>query len=112
MSLSLKERLAEEKKSALTYENIAKQVEGILVEAAKDGRSSVLIYLDNENDRKTQFVRRFLTQEGIDFKKAYDSCQTTQFPYIDTHMGGYEGVDPNKPVPVTKYRFKGIRVFL
>lgn len=38
MSLSLKERLAEEKKSALTYENIAKQVEGILVEAAKDGR--------------------------------------------------------------------------
>ncbi len=112
MSLSLKERLAEEKKSALTYENIAKQVEGILVEAAKDGRSSVLIYLDNENDCKTQFVRRFLTQEGIDFKKSYNSYQTTQLPYIDTHMGGYEGVDPNKPVPVTKYRFKGIRVFL
>ena len=58
---SLKERLAAEKQAALTYENIAKQVEGILVEAAKDGRSSVLIYLDNENDYKTQFVRLFLT---------------------------------------------------
>ena len=112
MSLSLKERLAEEKKSALSYENIAKQVEDILVEAAKDGRSSVLILLDDEDDRKTQFVRYFLTQEEIDFEKAYDTYQTTQFPYIDTHMGGYEGVDPNKPVPVTKYRFKGIRVFL
>ena len=110
--MSLKERLAAEKEAALTYENIAKQVEGILVEAAKDGRSSVLILLDDEDDCKTQFVRRFLTQEGIDFKKAYDSFQTTQFPYIDTHMGGYEGVDPNKPVAVTEYRFEGIRVFL
>ena len=109
---SLKERLAAEKQAALTYENIAKQVEGILVEAAKDGRSSVLIYLDNENDCKTQFVRRFLTKEGIDFKKSYNSYQTTQLPYIDTHMGGYEGVEPNKPVAVTKYRFEGIRVFL
>lgn len=35
---SLKERLAAEKEAALTYENIAKQVEGILVEAAKDGK--------------------------------------------------------------------------
>lgn len=111
---SLKERLAAEKQAALTYENIAKQAEGILVEAAKDGRSSVLIYLDNENDCKTQFVRYFLTQEGIDFEKAYESYQTTQFPYIDTHMGTgcYEGVDPNKPVAVAKRRFKGIRVFL
>ena len=110
--MSLKERLAAEKEAALTYENIAKQVEGILVEAAKDGRSSVLILLDDEDDCKTQFVRRFLTQEGIDFKKAYDTYQTTQLPYIDTHMGGYEGVDPNKPVPVMKNRFKGVRVFL
>ena len=109
---SLKERLAAEKEAALTYENIAKQVEGILVEAAKDGRSSVLIYLDNENDHKTKAVSYFLAQEGISFKREYDSYQTTQFPYIDTHMGGYEGVDPNKPVPVTKYRFKGVRVFL
>lgn len=109
---SLKEQLAAEKEAALTYENIAKQVEGILLEAAKDGRSSVLIFLDDEDDRKTQFVRYFLTQEGIDFEKAYDTYQTTQLPYIDTHMGGYEGVDPNKPVPVTKYLFKGIRVFL
>lgn len=112
MSLSLKERLVEEKKSALSYENIAKQVEDILVEAAKDGRSSVLILLDDEDDCKTQFVRRFLTKEGIDFKKSYDSYQTTQLPYIDTHMGGYESVDPNKPVAVTEYRFEGIRVFL
>lgn len=111
---SLKERLAAEKEAALTYENIAKQVEGILVEAAKDGRSSVLIYLDNENDCKTQFVCHFLTQEEISFKREYDSYQTTRFPYIDTHMGTgcYEGVDPNKPVTVTNYRFKGIRVFL
>lgn len=109
---SLKERLSAEKEAALTYENIAKQVEGILVEAAKDGRSSVLILLDDEDDCKTQFVCHFLTQEGIDFKKSYDSYQTTQLPYIDTHMGGYEGVDSNKPVTVTKYRFEGIRVFL
>ena len=112
--MSLKERLAAEKEAALTYENIAKQVEGILVEAAKDGRSSVFIYLDNENDCKTQFVRYFLTQEGINFEKAYDTYTATEFPYIDTHMGTgcYEGVDPNKPVAVTKHRFKGIRVFL
>ena len=110
--MSLKEQLAAEKESALTYDNITKQVEDILVKAAKDGRSTVVIYLDNENDYKTQVVRHFLTQEGIDFKKAYDSYQTTEFPYIDTHMGGYEGVDPNKQVPVTKYQFKGIRVFL
>ena len=111
---SLKERLAVEKQAALTYENIAKQVEGILVEAAKDGRSSVLIYLDNENDCKTRFVRYFLTQEGINFEKAYDTYTATEFPYIDTHMGTgcYEGVDPNKPVAVTKHRLKGIRVFL
>ena len=110
--MSLKERLAAEKEAALSYKNITKQVEDILVEAAKDGRSSVLIYLDNENDYKTQSVSYFLAQEGISFKREYDSYQTTQLPYIDTHMGGYEGVDPNKPVAVTKYRFEGIRVFL
>lgn len=112
MSLSLKERLAEEKKSALTYENIAKQVEGILVEAAKDGRSSVLIFLDDEDDLKTQFVRYFLTQEEIDFEKAYEPYQATQFPYIDTHMGGASDIDASKPITVTKRWFKGIRVFL
>lgn len=107
--MSLKERLAAEKEAALSYKNITKQVE-----AAKDGRSSVLIYLDNENDYKTQSVSYFLAQEGISFKREYDSYQTTQLPYIDTHMGTgcYEGVDPNKPVTVTNYRFKGIRVFL
>ena len=109
---SLKEQLAAEKEAALTYENIAKQVEGILLEAAKDGRSSVLIFLDDEDDRKTQFVRYFLTQEGIDFKKAYDTYTATEFPYIDTHMGGASDIDANKPVAVTKRRFKGIRVFL
>ena len=111
---SLKEQLAAEKEAALTYENIAKQVKDILVEAAKDGRSSVLIFLDDEDDRKPQFVRYFLTQEGITFKKAYDTYTATKFPYIDTHMGTgcYEGVDPNKPVAVTERRFKGIRVFL
>lgn len=112
MSLSLKERLAEEKKSALIYDNIAKQVEDILVEAAKSGRSTVVIYLDDENDYKTRSVCHFLSEEGIDFKKSYNSYQTTQLPYIDTHMGDYEGVDPNKPVTVTKHRFEGIRVFL
>ena len=70
--------------------------------------------LTNENDYKTQAVSYFLAQEGISFKREYDSYQTTQLPYIDTHMGTgcYEGVDPNKPVTVTKYRFKGVRVFL
>ncbi len=110
--MSLKEQLAAEKEYALTYDNITKRVEDILVKAAKDGRSSVVIYLDDEDDYKTQVVCDFLSQEGIDFKKAYDSYQTTQLPYIDTHMGGYEGVDPNKPVAVTEYRFEGIRVFL
>lgn len=110
--MSLKERLATMKQSALTEDNIAKQVEDILIKAAKDGESTVVIYLDKENGYKTQAVCQFLTKEGIDFKKAYDSYQTTEFPYIDTHMGGYEGVDPNKQVPVTKYQFKGIRVFL
>ena len=110
--MSLKERLAAEKEAALTYENISKQVEGILVEAAKEGRSSVLIYLDNENDCKTQFVRLFLTREGITFKKAYDTYMATEFPYIDTHMGGASDIDASKPVTVNKRRFKGIRVFL
>ena len=110
--MSLKERLTAEKEAALSYTNITKQLENILVEAAKSGKSNVLIYLDDEDDYKTQVVRQFLTQEGIDFKKAYDTYQTTQMPYIDTHMGGYEGIDPNKPVTVTKHRFKGIRVFL
>ena len=109
---SLKERLAAEKEAALSYENIAKQAENILVEAAKDGRSSVLILLDDEDDRKTQFVRYFLTQEGIDFKKAYDTYTATESPYIDTHMGGASDIDASKPITVTKRRFKGIRVFL
>ena len=109
---SLKEQLAAEKEAALSYENIAKQVKDILVEAAKDGRSSVLIFLDDEDDLKTQFVRYFLTQEEIDFEKAYDTYQTTQFPYIDTHMGGASDFDVSKPVAVTKRWFKGIRVFL
>lgn len=110
--MSLKEQLAAEKESALTYDNITKQVEDVLVKAAKDGRSSVVIHLDDEDDYKTQVVCDFLSQEGIDFKKAYESYTTTQLPYIDTHMGGYEGVDPNKPVPVIKHRFEGVRVFL
>ena len=110
--MSLKERLAAMKQSALSDDSIAKQVEAILIKAAKDGESTVVIYLNDENDYKTQAVCQFLSEEGIDFKKSYGSYQTTQFPYIDTHMGGYEGVDPNKPVTVTKRRFKGIRVFL
>ena len=48
--MSLKEQLAAEKESALTYDNITKQVEDVLVKAAKDGRSSVVIYLDDEDD--------------------------------------------------------------
>ena len=44
--MSFKERLTAEKESALTYSNIIKQLEDILVAAAKDGRTSVLIYLD------------------------------------------------------------------
>lgn len=110
--MSLKERLTAEKEAALSRDNITKQVEDILVKAAKYGRSTVVIYLDDENDYKTQVVCHFLTEEGIDFEKAYESYQTTQLPYIDTHMGGYEGVNPNKPVTVTKRQFKGIRVFL
>ena len=110
--MSLKEQLAAEKEYALTYDNITKRVEDILVKAAKDGRSSVVIYLDDEDDYKTQVVCDFLSQEGIDFEKAYEPYATTQLPYIDTHMGGYEGVDPNKPVPVIKHRFEGVRVFL
>ena len=69
--MSLKEQLAAEKEYALTYDNITKRVEDILVKAAKDGRSSVVIYLDDEDDCKTQVVCDFLSQEGIDFKKAY-----------------------------------------
>jgi len=110
--MSLKEQLAAEKEYALTYDNITKKVEDILVKAAKDGRSSVVIYLDDENDCKTQFVRYFLTQEGITFKKAYDTYMATEFPYIDTHMGGASDIDASKPVTVAKCRFKGIRVFL
>ena len=110
--MSLKERLTAEKESALNYSNITKQLEDILIKAAKDGRTSVLIYLDDEDDYKTRVICDFLTQEGIDFKKSYNSYKTTEFPYIDTHMGGYEGVDPNKPVPVIKHRFEGVRVFL
>ena len=53
-----------------------------------------------------------LTQEGIDFKKSYNSYKTTEFPYIDTHMGGSSDIDDSKPVSVIKYRFEGVRVFL
>lgn len=110
--MSLKERLTAEKESALSYDNISKQVEDILVAAAKDGKSSVLIYLDDENDYKTQVVCDFLANENIDFKKSYQSYTTTQLPYVDTHMGGSSNIDTSKPVPVTKYRFEGVRVFL
>lgn len=110
--MSLKERLTAEKEAALSYDNITKQLENILVEAAKSGKSNVVIYLDDEDDYKTQVVCDFLRQEGIDFKKAYDTYTTTQLPYIDTHMGGSSNIDASKPVTVTKHRFKGIRVFL
>ena len=110
--MSLRERLTSEKESALSYSNITKQLEDILVAAAKDGKSSVLIYLDGENDYKTQVVCDFLANENIDFKKSYQSYTTTQLPYVDTHMGGSSNIDTSKPVPVTKYRFEGIRVFL
>lgn len=110
--MSLKDRLTAEKEAALNYDNIAKQVEAILIQAAKDGKSSFVILLEGENDDKTKAVRKFLTQEGLEFRNSYDVYTTTQLPYIDTHMGGYEGVDPNKPVAVTKQRFQGIRVFI
>ena len=110
--MSLKDRLKAEKEAALNYDSISKQVEAILIQAAKDGKSSFVILLDGENDDKTKAVRKFLTQEGLEFRNSYDVYTTTQLPYIDTHMGGYEGVDPNKPVPVTKQRFQGIRVFI
>lgn len=110
--MSLKERLKAEKEAALNHDSIAKQVEAILIQAAKDGKSSFVILLDGENDDKTKAVRNFLTQEDLKFRNSYERYTTTQLPYIDTHMGGYEGVDPNKPVTVTKQRFQGIRVFL
>lgn len=110
--MSLKERLTAEKESSLNYSNITKQLEDILVKAAKDGRTSVLIYLDDEDDYKTRVICDFLTQEGIDFKKSYNSYKTTEFPYIDTHMGGSSDIDDSKPVSVIKYRFEGVRVFL
>lgn len=110
--MSLKERLTAEKESALNYSNITKQLEDILVKAAKDGRTSVLIYLDDEDDYKTRVICDFLTQEGIDFKKSYNSYTTTELPYIDTHMGGSSDIDASKPVSVVKYRFEGVRVFL
>ena len=110
--MSLKERLTAEKEAALSYDNITKQLEGILVEAAKSGKSNVGIYLDDEDDYKTQVVCDFLTNENIDFKKSYQSYTTTQLPYVDTHMGGSSNIDTSKPVTVTKRRFEGIRVFL
>lgn len=110
--MSLKERLTAEKEAALSYTNITKQLENILVEAAKSGKSNVVIYLDDENDYKTQVVCDFLANENIDFKKSYQSYTTTQLPYVDTHMGGPSNIDTSKPVPVTKYRFEGVRVFL
>ena len=46
--MSLKDRLKAEKEAALNYDSIAKQVEAILIQAAKDGKSSFVILLEGE----------------------------------------------------------------
>lgn len=112
--MSLKDQLTAAKQASRNYETISKQVEDILMKAAKEGEPSVTIPLTDEGDYKTQVVCNFLNEEGIKFEKVYNTYQIERFAYVDTHMGGYRETSAHQSPTYmeTKHRFKGIRVFL
>ena len=116
--MSFKEQLEAEKQLASDNDVIIETVKDQLLQAAKDGESSVFIELYDEYDLKSRIIFDFLQTEGINFNKKYDVKEIEEKGYYDPHMAFYqEYVARNNGSSTYKYKtkkftFKGILVYL
>lgn len=116
--MSFKEQLEAEKQLALDNDVIIETVKEQLLQAAKDGESSVFIELYDEYDLKSRIIFDFLQTEGINFNKKYDVKEIEEKGYYDPHMAFYqEYVARNNgsstyTYKTKKFTFKGILVYL
>lgn len=116
--MSFKEQLEAEKQIASDNDVIIENVKEQLLQAAKDGESSVFIELTNENDLKSRLIFQFLQSEGITFDKKYDVKEVEEKGYYDPHMAFYQEyvVRNNGSSTYTyktkKFTFKGISISL
>lgn len=116
--MSFKEQLEAEKQIASDNDVIIENVKEQLLQAAKDGESSVFIELYDEYDLKSRIIFTFLQSEGIKFDKKYDVKEVEEKSYYDPHMANYhEYVAKNNGSSIYTYKtkkftFKGIIVYL
>lgn len=116
--MSFKEQLEAEKQLASDNDVIIETIKEQLLQAAKDGESSVFIELYDEYDLKSQLIFHFLQSEGVKFDKKYDVKEVEEKSYYDPHMANYhEYVAKNNGSSIYTYKtkkftFKGISISL
>ena len=116
--MSFKEQLEAEKQIASDNDVIIENVKNKLLQAAKNGESTIFIELIDENDLKSQLIFHFLQSEGVKFDKKYDVKEVEEKGYYDPHMAFYqEYVARNNgsstyTYKTKKFTFKGISISL
>ena len=113
--MSFKDQLEATVQKGRDCNTITAEVKETLLEAAKNGESSVFLPLTDEYGYKVAVIRRFLENENIKFKKVYDSRQVEKPHYLDPHYQETVVRNGGKTVYTwtdTEYTFKGVRVFL
>lgn len=116
--MPFKEQLETEKQLASEKKVVIENLKNKLLQAAKDGESSVFIELYDEYDLKSRIIFDFLQTEGIKFDKKYDVKEVEEKGYYDPHMAFYqEYVARNNgsstyTYKTKKFTFKGILVYL
>jgi hypothetical protein len=116
--MSFKEQLEAEKQIASDNDVIIENVKNKLLQAAKNGESTIFIELIDENDLKSQLIFHFLQSEGVKFDKKYDVKEVEEKSYYDPHMANYhEYVAKNNGSSIYTYKtkkftFKGISISL
>lgn len=116
--MSFKEQLDAEKQLANEQQVVIKNLKDKLLQAAKDGESTIFIELTDEYDLKSRIIFNFLRTEEIRFDKKYDVKEIEEKGYYDPHMAFYsEYVARNNgsstyTYKTKKFTFKGILVYL
>lgn len=116
--MSFKEQLETEKQLASEKKVVIENLKNKLLQAAKNGESTIFIELIDENDLKSRIIFHFLQSEGITFDKKYDVKEVEEKGYYDPHMAFYqEYVARNNgsstyTYKTKKFTFKGIVISL
>lgn len=116
--MSFKDELETQKQLASEKHVVIENLKEQLLQAAKNGDSTIFIELINENDLKSQLIFHFLQSEGIKFDKKYDVKEVEEKSYYDPHMANYhEYVAKNNGSSIYTYKtkkftFKGISISL